>query len=280
MGDRTLLPTGPDPSVGPGPARRIGRVHSRCWSTAPVSPSGTRRSWPWPAGPMRVGRTPTRVGKGPTAPNSRWMDDRSSARNRQAVRPNDRWRSPTAGTPPTTTSSHPWTMRTPPGAMSLRPSPRSTASAHSRTMTPHSFGACPSRTRAVATPCSCRRRPWRPGPHPGCRRPWRPWCHPIGWGPLRSSVTPLTRWRSCEGIPHRTACHSLPIPLDRPSLPRSAATDLHVTQSNEGHPIGVALIERMSGSVLLSHKVPLAVPSALRGLASGFGMGPGVSLSL
>jgi len=36
----------------------------------------------------------------------------------------------------------------------------------------------------------------------------------------------------------------------------------------------------MSGSVLLSHKVPLAVPSALRGLASGFGMGPGVSLSL
>ena len=27
-----------------------------------------------------------------------------------------------------------------------------------------------------------------------------------------------------------------------------------------------------SGGVLLSHKVPLAVPSALRGLASGFGM--------
>jgi hypothetical protein len=93
-------------------------------------------------------------------------------------------------------------------------------------------------------------------------------------------VIPQTRWRSCEGIPHRTACHPLPIPLDRPSLPGSAPTDLHVTQSNEGHPIGAALIERMSGSVLLSHKVPLAVPSALRGLASGFGMGPGVSLSL
>ena len=27
-----------------------------------------------------------------------------------------------------------------------------------------------------------------------------------------------------------------------------------------------------SGGVLLSHKVPLAVPSALRGLASGFGI--------
>jgi hypothetical protein len=36
----------------------------------------------------------------------------------------------------------------------------------------------------------------------------------------------------------------------------------------------------MSGDVLLSHTVPRAVPSALKGLASGFGMEPGVSLSL
>ncbi len=35
----------------------------------------------------------------------------------------------------------------------------------------------------------------------------------------------------------------------------------------------------LSGGVLLSHPVSGAVPSALRGLASGFGMGPGVSLS-
>src|SRR5690349_21415667 len=35
----------------------------------------------------------------------------------------------------------------------------------------------------------------------------------------------------------------------------------------------------MSGGVLLSHTVPRAVPSALKGLASGFGMEPGVSLS-
>jgi hypothetical protein len=34
------------------------------------------------------------------------------------------------------------------------------------------------------------------------------------------------------------------------------------------------------GGVLLSHPVSRAVPSALKGLASGFGMGPGVSLSL
>src|SRR5205807_2226669 len=38
--------------------------------------------------------------------------------------------------------------------------------------------------------------------------------------------------------------------------------------------------EIVSGDVLLSHAVARAVPSALRGLASGFGMGPGVSLSL
>jgi hypothetical protein len=36
---------------------------------------------------------------------------------------------------------------------------------------------------------------------------------------------------------------------------------------------------KMSGGVLLSHAVPRAVPSAQKGLASGFGMGPGVSLS-
>ena len=32
------------------------------------------------------------------------------------------------------------------------------------------------------------------------------------------------------------------------------------------------------GGDLLSHNLPVAVPSACTGLASGFGMGPGVSL--
>ena len=35
--------------------------------------------------------------------------------------------------------------------------------------------------------------------------------------------------------------------------------------------------QRMSGGVLLSHNLSVAVPSALKGLTSGFGMGPGVS---
>jgi hypothetical protein len=42
---------------------------------------------------------------------------------------------------------------------------------------------------------------------------------------------------------------------------------------------GWASSQSMSGDVLLSHTVSRAVPSALKGLASGFGMEPGVSLS-
>ena len=41
-----------------------------------------------------------------------------------------------------------------------------------------------------------------------------------------------------------------------------------------------ALVGCVSGGVLLSHTLACAVPSALGGLTSGFGMGPGVSLSL
>jgi hypothetical protein len=42
-------------------------------------------------------------------------------------------------------------------------------------------------------------------------------------------------------------------------------------------PGGVAISMKLSGGVLLSHTLPGAVPSALESLASGFGMGPGVS---
>src|SRR5437868_12491741 len=42
---------------------------------------------------------------------------------------------------------------------------------------------------------------------------------------------------------------------------------------------GATLDQYKSGGVLLSHTVSHAVPSALKGLTSGFGMEPGVSLS-
>ena len=47
-----------------------------------------------------------------------------------------------------------------------------------------------------------------------------------------------------------------------------------------GIPCGVLACEVVFGGDLLSHTLPSAVPSALAGLASGFGMGPGVSLPL
>jgi len=45
-----------------------------------------------------------------------------------------------------------------------------------------------------------------------------------------------------------------------------------------GHMLWSAL-RWMSGDVLVSHTISRAVPSALKGLTSGFGMEPGVSLS-
>ena len=44
--------------------------------------------------------------------------------------------------------------------------------------------------------------------------------------------------------------------------------------------MGRASLKECSGGVLLSHEASLAVPSALKSLTSGFGMGPGVSPSL
>jgi hypothetical protein len=50
--------------------------------------------------------------------------------------------------------------------------------------------------------------------------------------------------------------------------------------AEKADPEGSAFSEVMCGGVLLSREASLAVPSALRGLTSGFGMGPGVSPSL
>src|SRR5579862_1592985 len=61
----------------------------------------------------------------------------------------------------------------------------------------------------------------------------------------------------------------------RPTAPR------HVGQkTKKADPDGSAFFEWCSGGVLLSREASLAVPSALKGLTSGFGMGPGVSPSL
>src|SRR5579875_2438472 len=68
----------------------------------------------------------------------------------------------------------------------------------------------------------------------------------------------------------RIALHLSPAAEPRPPL----------REMKRGATTCVAPRGRMSGGVLLSHAVARAVPSALKGLASGFGMGPGVSPSL
>ena len=62
-------------------------------------------------------------------------------------------------------------------------------------------------------------------------------------------------------------------------MKHSGGQKLHNRRNTKGHP-RVAFRKKMSGGVLLSHAVTRAVPSTLKGLASGFGMEPGVSPSL
>jgi hypothetical protein len=55
---------------------------------------------------------------------------------------------------------------------------------------------------------------------------------------------------------------------------RSTTAQFALEMSHARNAVGVV---GCSGGVLLSHDLAVAVPSALEGLASGFGMGPGVS---
>jgi hypothetical protein len=73
------------------------------------------------------------------------------------------------------------------------------------------------------------------------------------------------------------------VPNGGPAVPESvtANTREHPQNAEEGAPgWGPLLVGVVFGSVLLSHTLAGAVPSALWGLASGFGMGPGVSPTL
>ena len=80
------------------------------------------------------------------------------------------------------------------------------------------------------------------------------------------------------------ACRPWPVCRSRPWLDADQATlalGLHLSgNALRATRERVTLNGKMSGGVLLSHAVARAVPSAQKGLASGFGMGPGVSLSL
>ena len=90
-------------------------------------------------------------------------------------------------------------------------------------------------------------------------------------------------------LPRRRGGRSGPTPqsvldLDLPPLTLTLAFDLAEAEQRHNAekptPKGRLFREEMCGGVLLSREASLAVPSALRGLTSGFGMGPGVSPSL
>jgi hypothetical protein len=79
---------------------------------------------------------------------------------------------------------------------------------------------------------------------------------------------PAGAWMDSDADPH---CSSV---TDRSGEHRKWGTDENKQRGPRGGgPFGGVVF----GGVLLSHTLAGAVPSALEGLASGFGMGPGVS---
>ena len=90
--------------------------------------------------------------------------------------------------------------------------------------------------------------------------PWLP-------SPTRSAP-PQLRWTADAGH----ACPDI-----RPTRRPAAQTPIG---DHQRFLVMIPYWEWCSGGDLLSHNLAVAVPSALKGLASGFGMGPGVSLSL
>ena len=124
------------------------------------------------------------------------------------------------------------------------------------------------------------------GRHRACRRdrpsalsdrPGRPACRRAGRRSLVAAIggAAAAAARLSRGDGRRPSA-TASLPWTGPAR-RSMRVSL---EKRKGHPSRGGLYERMSGDVLLSHNLPVAVPSALKGLTSGFGMEPGVSLSL
>ncbi len=95
---------------------------------------------------------------------------------------------------------------------------------------------------------------------------------------LGGPACPSRSWNRSPSSCHVWGSSSEPTLLRRtPMRPLTRNGHLPALAIERG---GWPLFEWLSGGVLLSHRVAPAVPSALRVLASGFGMGPGVSLAL
>ena len=88
--------------------------------------------------------------------------------------------------------------------------------------------------------------------------------------PLRRSMTETAHGRRCGAFP------AFPCPSAPPSGPRARGGKKRNPPGARGGSTGGNRIV-WSGGALLSHTLSGAVPSPCRALASGFGMGPGVS---
>ena len=97
----------------------------------------------------------------------------------------------------------------------------------------------------------------------GTARPCRPRTGAIAGAP--AIVGPVVSTAA------RTSVHERPLLI-------SDVVRSHVAgNAGRGFRVEAPTCGLVSGGVLLSHPLSRAVPSALEGLASGFGMGPGVS---
>ena len=189
----------------------------------------------------RPGATQTTAGMSPTtsAGNSRTTDDQvltracsnpttaacssprttdCSSRGRTPTRPRGRprpsARNPSA--PPPDDEEPPPDVEDPDDRDDRQRASRRATGSHCLPTTHRWTGACRHPRRGVATHHPCR--------HPGSHR-----CRPTDWSHLTNPANPRSHWKNCEGIPHRIACRSLTIPLDRVSLPRSAPLLPHFT---------------------------------------------------
>jgi hypothetical protein len=105
-----------------------------------------------------------------------------------------------------------------------------------------------------------------------------------GSSPFRRSCARSSAYRRPRGcrsydwrrLPPRPWAFRVPLPRQPPA----SATTVSRQAKRAAQPHRERPSSNMPGGVLLSHAVPRAVPSALKSLTSGFGMGPGVSPSL
>ena len=129
----------------------------------------------------------------------------------------------------------------------------------------------------------------RPGPVPGSRVRRRPrrgnlvdYATEGWWGYGRQRPWPAVRRQGARngpaapGCPPRGASCRNPPPARTPPATSERRTAVAGSGNDEAPPQGRRFVKSLGGD-LLSHPASRAVPSALEGLTSGFGMGPGVS---